>query len=264
MLLQPRVVGRALDGEVERDLDAELAAARDQRARSPRSVPSSGSIASWPPSSEPIAHGLPGIARAGDERVVAALAVRRADRVDRRQVDDVEAELGEVGQHLGRRPRSRPTSAGRARTRRRSARGSRSASTGEARRRSVYSRAVRRRSRASALLDGRCLAAPKQDAPPRRARSRGPPARRRPCAAARRGTRRSGRPRRRPELPAAGRVELEVAEPAVVAGVVHQRLAPAPLALAARSGRAAPRTRGRRGRSSRATSSRSPAVALTG
>ena len=48
-----------------------------------------------PAPSAPIAHGLPtspGSAR----RVVAALAVRHADRVDRREVDDVEAELGEV------------------------------------------------------------------------------------------------------------------------------------------------------------------------
>ena len=34
-----------------------------------------------------------------DERVVAALPVRGADRVHRRQVDDVEAELGELRQH---------------------------------------------------------------------------------------------------------------------------------------------------------------------
>ncbi len=34
------------------------------------------------------------------ERVVAPLAVRLADRVDRRQVDDVEAELGQLRQHL--------------------------------------------------------------------------------------------------------------------------------------------------------------------
>ena len=37
-----------------------------------------------------------GIVRAGGQRVVVALAVGVADRVDRRQVDDVEAELGEA------------------------------------------------------------------------------------------------------------------------------------------------------------------------
>ena len=36
-----------------------------------------------------------GIVRAGDERVVAALAVLAADRVDRQQVEDVEAEVGD-------------------------------------------------------------------------------------------------------------------------------------------------------------------------
>ena len=123
MLLQPRVVGRALDREVERDLDAELCARARRGARSPSSVPSSGC-----------------------DRVVAALLARRSptgcrgrpappssalfrplrfvvpDRVDRRQVDDVEAELGELAAAPARRPRSRPTSAGRARTTRRSAR----------------------------------------------------------------------------------------------------------------------------------------------
>ena len=45
-----------------------------------------------------------GVVRAGDERVVAALAVRVADRVDRRQVEDVEAELGERAGAAPRRP----------------------------------------------------------------------------------------------------------------------------------------------------------------
>ena len=40
----------------------------------------------------------PGIAGGRGQRVVAALAVRDSDRVDRRQVDDVEAELGQLGQ----------------------------------------------------------------------------------------------------------------------------------------------------------------------
>ena len=40
------------------------------------------------------------IVRPGLERVVLALPVRAADRMHRRQVDDVEAELGELRQHL--------------------------------------------------------------------------------------------------------------------------------------------------------------------
>src|SRR6185312_11845146 len=55
------------------------------------SVPRSGWIASWPPVASRIAGG-------SDESVVGALAVREADRVDRRQVEDVEAELRQAGQ----------------------------------------------------------------------------------------------------------------------------------------------------------------------
>ena len=58
----------------------------------------------------------------------AALAVGQPDRVDRRQVDDVEAELGEPRELLARRPPARPTSAGTAHTRRRSGPGARSTS----------------------------------------------------------------------------------------------------------------------------------------
>src|SRR5690606_42154543 len=43
-----------------------------------------------------------GVAREGGERVVAALAVRRADGVDGRQVDDVEPHLRDGGQAAGR------------------------------------------------------------------------------------------------------------------------------------------------------------------
>ena len=43
--------------------------------------------------------GAAGVALLRRQRVVAALAAAAADRVDRRQVDDVEAELGELRQH---------------------------------------------------------------------------------------------------------------------------------------------------------------------
>ena len=46
----------------------------------------------------PIAHGDPGSAAAAVRELLRALAVGQPDRVDRRQVDDVEAELGELGQ----------------------------------------------------------------------------------------------------------------------------------------------------------------------
>ena len=71
-----------------------------QRSRTSCSVPSSGWTAKCPPSAPPIAYGRARIVRAGDERVVAALALVDADRVERQQVEDVEAEVGDVGDEL--------------------------------------------------------------------------------------------------------------------------------------------------------------------
>ena len=62
------------------------------------SVPSSGWIASCPPSLAADRPRAARIVRAGGERVVPSLAVRLPDRMNRRQVDDVEAELGELRQ----------------------------------------------------------------------------------------------------------------------------------------------------------------------
>ena len=67
----------------------------------------------------------PGAARVGaprGRRVVAALAVRQPDRVDGRQVEHVEAQLARTPAAASRPRRSRPTSAGRARTRSRTRR----------------------------------------------------------------------------------------------------------------------------------------------
>ncbi len=61
VLGDPRVVGRGLEREVERDLDAEVRAAATSRSKS-ATVPSSGCTAVWPPAAAPIAHGLPGSA----------------------------------------------------------------------------------------------------------------------------------------------------------------------------------------------------------
>ena len=82
------------------------------------SLPSSGWMASCPPSGAADRPWAADVARRGPLGVVPALAVRSSDRVDRRQVDDVEAELGELGDDLCRRPPGRPRSGGRARTRR--------------------------------------------------------------------------------------------------------------------------------------------------
>ena len=132
--LDPRVVRRGLQREVEGDLEAELAGARRRRRRSPRSVPRSGWIASWPPSCGADRPRRAGVVGPGGQGVVRALAVGRADRVDRRQVEHVEAHRGDGGQPLRRRAegpgrrscrpsgrRPRPRSAGRTRTRSRRA-----------------------------------------------------------------------------------------------------------------------------------------------
>ncbi len=97
----PRVVGRALQREVERDLHAELIRARDERVevvevaelRVDRVVPARGR-ADRPRGAD--------VARLGVHGVVAALAVHGADRVDRREVDDVEAHLRDAVELLGR------------------------------------------------------------------------------------------------------------------------------------------------------------------
>ena len=68
-----------------------------RKPMSPSSPPSSGATVSWPPSAEPMAYGEPGSVGSRLEGVVAPLAVRPPDRVDRRQVDDVESHRRDVG-----------------------------------------------------------------------------------------------------------------------------------------------------------------------
>ncbi|MCO5595375.1 hypothetical protein L7F22_049417 [Adiantum nelumboides] len=101
VLGDPGVVGRALQRQVERDLHAELVRPRDERVevvevaqlRVDRVVPARGG-ADRPRRAD--------VARLGVDGVVAALAVHRADRVDRRQVDDVEAHLRDAVELLRR------------------------------------------------------------------------------------------------------------------------------------------------------------------
>ena len=99
MLGEPRVVGRALDREVERDLDPCFPAAATMASKSP-SQPSSGFNAAWPPSAPPIAQGCPDRAlRAAC--LVATLAVRPPDGCTGGRYDDVEAQRRELRQHRG-------------------------------------------------------------------------------------------------------------------------------------------------------------------
>ena len=53
MFLHPRVVGGALEGQIESDLQAEASSALNE-AVEVREVASSGWMASWPPSGEPM------------------------------------------------------------------------------------------------------------------------------------------------------------------------------------------------------------------
>ena len=141
VLGDPRVVGRALERDVERQLDAAVAGRRAASLATSSTVPSSGCTAVCPPSGAadgPRAAGVVGRRRG---RVVAALALGHADRVDRRQVQHVEAHRGDVveavdGVERACRARSpgRASSGGRTRTSalKRARSGSTSMSTGRA------------------------------------------------------------------------------------------------------------------------------------
>src|SRR5437899_12518468 len=91
------MVERALDGEVERDLQALFARSSDQAAkilrraerRMNRVVPTLDAADGI---------GAAGIIGAGREGVVAALAVGRADGMDRREIEDVEAHVADARQ----------------------------------------------------------------------------------------------------------------------------------------------------------------------
>ena len=81
--------------------------ARATKASKSSKSPSAGSIASWPPVGRPdgprgadVAGLRDGVA-AGQRGAVRALAVHRADRVDRGQVDHVEAHRGDAVELLG-------------------------------------------------------------------------------------------------------------------------------------------------------------------
>ena len=129
MLRQPRVVGRALDREVERDLDADLARRARRAARSRRACRGRDGSRCGRPPSPPIAHGLPTSPRFAVDRVVAALAVRDARSDGSAAGTRRRSRAPRAAAAPSRRPRSRPTSAGRARTTRRSARARASTST---------------------------------------------------------------------------------------------------------------------------------------
>ena len=100
VLGDPRVVGGALEGQVERHLHAQASGAFDEtveviegtQIRVDGVVPSLGRA-------DPI--GGTWVTGGCDQGVVLALTERRANRVDRRQVDNVEAHVGDAWQVLG-------------------------------------------------------------------------------------------------------------------------------------------------------------------
>ena len=127
MLLDPGMVGRALDREIERDLEA----MRVRRVDEPAEVVERAELGMDRVVAAFVrADGVDAadVAGRGLQRVVLALAVGAPDRVDRREVEDVEAELADVRQPARSRRRrcrgasDRPiASAGTSRTRPRSA-----------------------------------------------------------------------------------------------------------------------------------------------
>src|SRR5262245_7302724 len=93
MLVHPWMIGRCLDGAIERDLQATALCRLHEPVEvvERAEVGMHGGVAALGAADRPRAAGIAGLR---GERVVAALTVRAADRVDRRQVHDVEAHGG--------------------------------------------------------------------------------------------------------------------------------------------------------------------------
>ena len=233
MLGQPRVIGRALDREVERDLEPAALAAATIASKSPERA----ELGVERVVAAVLRADRPGRADVAGRRVlgvVPALAVRHADRVHRREVDDVEAEVGELRQHLARRRGSRRTSAGRARTTSRSgpARGRRRPRAARTRPRRTGRRRPRRGPPRRSARRGRA------ERRPRRARSRGRAGRRPACAAARPARSRPGRSTRatvNDQSPGASTVKVPPKRslPSGTSGSSRRRLARGALTLIA-------------------------------
>ena len=107
VLREPRVVGRGVDREVEAELHPVLAQRRDERVEV---LPGPQLRVQRVVAAALVADRVraAGVAGLGDERVVAPLAVRVPDRVDGREVQDVEAELGQPRDLLGRAAQAAP------------------------------------------------------------------------------------------------------------------------------------------------------------
>ena len=98
MLVHVRMVRRALERDVERDLDARARAPHRPVGESRLRVPSCGWIDLWPPSARRSPTGCPDRPGAATSALLRPLRLVRADRMDRRQVQHVEAHAGDFGQ----------------------------------------------------------------------------------------------------------------------------------------------------------------------
>jgi hypothetical protein len=102
VLLDPRMVGRALDGEVDGDLEAMVGRGGDQAAEAVE-VAELGVERVVAALLRADRVGATGVVGRRCQRVVAALAIGPADRMDRREVEHVEAEVAHVrkaGDHV--------------------------------------------------------------------------------------------------------------------------------------------------------------------
>src|SRR5262249_11249750 len=96
MLHKPGVVGRTLDREVQRDLQS-VRAAGSHQALEIIERPQLGMDRIVAALSRADGVETAGIAGLTAQRIIATLAVRTADRMDRREIKNVEAERGDLG-----------------------------------------------------------------------------------------------------------------------------------------------------------------------
>src|SRR5690606_7125041 len=108
MLLDPGMVGRALDGEIQRDLHAVPLGRGNEAAKilQRSEIRMDGGMTAL---LGPDRIGTAGVVRTAGKRVVRSLAEGPADGMDRHEVDDVEAHIANLGQPPfaipeGRRP----------------------------------------------------------------------------------------------------------------------------------------------------------------
>src|SRR5947209_13802681 len=100
MLANIGMVRRTLEGDIQRDLQLKLSRARHQMLEILQRAESriNGFVAAGGRTNRP---GASWIIKAGGQLVVSAFAMSRADRVNRRQVNNIKAQLGNPRQPGG-------------------------------------------------------------------------------------------------------------------------------------------------------------------